>query len=71
MPRAWPMTATPAAEPIDNIEPPAPAVSVISSHWNKSISGDISSTANITGILSISAEAKPTRILAVVGPSPS
>ena len=31
-PLACPITATPAAEPIDNIEPPTPAVKVTNNH---------------------------------------
>ena len=32
IPRAWPITATPAAEPMESIEPPTPAVNVTSNH---------------------------------------
>ena len=67
-PLACPITATPAAEPIDNIEPPTPAVKVTNNHWYKSMSGEIANTANIIGMLSKIAERTPTRILALVTP---
>jgi len=56
VPRACPINATPAALPMDNSEPPTPAVSVTKSHCPTSIAGCMESTANITGILSIRAE---------------
>ena len=73
-PRACPMSATPAAEPTDSIEPPTPAVSVTSNHWYRPsgpdpMSGFMPSTANITGTLSRIAEMTPTPTLATVGPS--
>src|SRR5437667_177253 len=58
MPRACPISATPAAEPIDSRLPPTPVVSVISSHWPSGMSGCIVSTAYISGMLSSTAENK-------------
>jgi hypothetical protein len=52
MPRACPMSATPAAEPIDNSDPPTPAVSVTNNHCPRDISGSMLKTANMTGMLS-------------------
>jgi len=62
------MTATPAADPMDSSEPPMPAVRVTSSHCPSLISGNMVNTANITGMLSITAEITPTSTLATVGP---
>ena len=63
------MSATPAADPIDSMLPPTPAVSVTRSHWFKSISGCICSTATMTGMLSTMADRIPTSVLAIVGPN--
>ena len=71
MPLAWPMRATPAAEPIERIDPPTPQVRVISSHWPSVICGSILSTANISGMLSTMADKAPMIMLAVVGPKPA
>src|SRR5690242_17321931 len=58
---ACPMSATPAALPIDSKDPPTPVVNVTSSHSRCVMLGDICRTANMTGTLSTSAESKPTR----------
>ena len=70
-PRACPMSATPAALPTDSSEPPTPAVSVTSSHCPRSMAGLAVSTANMTGMLSTTAEASPTATLAQVAPHAS
>jgi len=66
VPRACPMSATPAALPTDSGEPPTPLVSVTSSRWPVDISGAICSTPNMTGTLSITAENRP--IMAISTP---
>ena len=63
-----PIKATPAADPIESILPPTPAVKVTSIHCESGIVGSIVNTANITGMLSTIADKIPTRILAVVAP---
>ena len=55
----WPINATPAADPIDSMLPPTPAVKVAKSHCPVSISGNIVSTAYITGMLSTIADKIP------------
>ena len=64
------MTATPAAEPIDSRLPPTPAVSVISSQWPWDMSGSMVRTANMTGMLSITADTIPKAMLAQVAFQP-
>ncbi len=63
-----PINATPAAEPIDSILPPTPAVRVTNNHCESGIAGSIVKTANITGMLSTIADNIPTSILALVAP---
>ncbi len=67
-PRACPISATPAALPTDRSDPPTPAVNVTSSHSDSDIGGCISSTENMTGMLSMTAESTPTSRLARVAP---
>jgi len=68
LPLAVPISATPAADPTDNILPTMPHVSVTSSHWKCGISGCILRIENMTGILSTIAEVAPRNTLVVVGP---
>ena len=68
IPLDCPIKATPAAEPIESILPPTPAVSVTNSHCESGIEGSIVRTANITGILSTIADKIPTSIFALVAP---
>ena len=70
VPPPTPISATPAAEPIANRLPPAPMVKVINSHWAWEMSGSMPSTANITGMLSTTAEPTPRPTWATVGPNP-
>ena len=70
VPRACPISATPAALPIESSDPPTPAVSVTSNHCPLSIGGCIDNTANITGILSMSADKTPMATFALVAPKP-
>src|SRR5690625_7678950 len=62
IPRAWPISATPAAEPIDNRLPPTPAVNVINNQLPMDMSGLMVNTANMIGILSITADSTPRKI---------
>ena len=71
LPLACPISATPAADPIESKLPPTPAVSVTSNHCISSITGFICRIATITGILSTMALRTPTRLFASVGPKPS
>src|SRR5690625_7519747 len=63
IPRAWPISATPAAEPIDNRLPPTPAVNVINNQLPMDMSGLMVNTANMIGILSITADSTPRKIV--------
>ena len=63
-----PIKATPAAEPIESILPPTPAVRVTSNHCESGIEGSMVNTANITGMLSTIADKIPTSMLAFVAP---
>jgi hypothetical protein len=69
-PPPTPISATPAAEPTANGLPPVPAVKVAKSHCALVRSGSMLKTANITGMLSTTAEATPRGTCATVGPSP-
>ena len=63
-----PVSATLAADPMDSIYPPTPAVNVTSGQCQLFILGSMASRANMTAMLPTRAESNQTETLANVGP---